>query len=266
MAQISPRVLAAFLAVASVSSLRGDQKKLTLDQRLELLRSLTSEYATVKAPLPRSKKPLEFNSDGTYDKDQWLAVGKQLGPAGRVGDLVQITHVSIEKDSILFEINHGMKSQGSWKDHVQVGIGGTTQPISRSDANAPAGTNIVLKFPEPIGELTSAEVKKILAPVLDFEKHSATENYADTLPPEIKQAIAEKKPIEGMDKDQVLLAMGRPLRKSRETKDGVDFEDWIYGQPPGRVTFVTFSGPKVVKIKETYAGLGGTIAETPKQP
>jgi len=29
---------------------------------------------------------------------------------------------------------------------------------------------------------------------------------------------------------------------------------------------VTFSGPKVVKIKETYAGLGGTIAETPKQP
>jgi outer membrane protein assembly factor BamE (lipoprotein component of BamABCDE complex) len=79
-------------------------------------------------------------------------------------------------------------------------------------------------------------------------------------------AIAEKKPIEGMDRDQVLLAMGRPLRKSRESKDGVDYEDWIYGQPPGRVTFVTFSGPKVVKIKETYAGLGGTIAETPKQP
>ena len=81
-----------------------------------------------------------------------------------------------------------------------------------------------------------------------------------------KTARAEKKAIEGMDKDQVLLALGRPLRKSRENKDGVDFEDWIYGQPPGRVTFVTFSGPKVVKIKETYAGLGGTIAETPKQP
>jgi outer membrane protein assembly factor BamE (lipoprotein component of BamABCDE complex) len=102
--------------------------------------------------------------------------------------------------------------------------------------------------------------------VLDFEKHTATENYADTLPPEVKQAVAAKKAIEGMDRDQVLLAMGRPLRKSRESKDGVDYEDWIYGQPPGRVTFVTFSGPKVVKIKETYAGLGGSIAETPKQP
>jgi hypothetical protein len=261
--RISPRVLAAFIAVAS---LRGDQKKLTLDQKVELLRGLTSEYATVKFPLPRSKKALEFNADGSFDKDKWTEASRAMGPAGRVGDLVQITHVSIEKDNILFEINHGMRNQSSWKDHVQVGIGGATQPISRSDANAPAGTNIVLKFPGDIGEITSADVKKILAPVLDFEKHSATENYADTLPPEVKQAIAEKKPIEGMDRDQVLLALGRPLRKSRENKDGVDLEDWIYGQPPGRVTFVTFAGPKVVKIKETYAGLGGSIAETPKQP
>ena len=264
MAGISGRVLAAFIAVAS---LRADQKKLTSDQRIELLRGLTSEYATVKAPLPKSKKPLEFNSDGTYDKDQWTEAGKKLGPAARIGDLIQVTHISIEKDNILFEINNGIKHSGSWKDHVQIGIGGSTQPISgRSDANAPGGTYIVLKFPEAIGELTSSEVKKILAPVLDFEKHSATENYVDTLPPEVKQAIAEKKPIEGMDKDQVLLALGRPLRKSRESKDGVDFEDWIYGTPPGRVTFVTFSGPKVVKIKETYAGLGGTIAEPPKEP
>ena len=258
------RVLAAFLALASFTY--GDSKKLTLDQKVELLRGLTSEYATVKFPLPRSRKPLEFNSDGTFDKDRWAAVAREMGPAGRIGDLVQITHVSIEKEFILFEINHGMKNQSSWKDHVQVGIGGGTAPISRSDANAPAGTNFVLKFPDSIGEITAAEVKKMLAPILDFEKHSATENYVDTLPPEIKAAIAEKKPIEGMDRDQVLLALGRPLRKSRENKDGVDLEDWIYGQPPGRVTFVTFAGPKVSKIKETYAGLGGSIAETPKQP
>jgi hypothetical protein len=263
MARISPRVLAAFIAVAS---LKGDQKKLTMDQRVELLRGLNSEYATVRSPLPRSKKPLEFNSDSTWDKEQWLAVGKQMGPAARIGDLVQITHVSIESDRILFEINNGLKNSGSWKDHVQVGIGGGMAPLSRSDANAPGGTNIVLKFPEAIGEVTSADIKKILAPVLDFEKHSATENYADTLPPEVKVAIAEKKPIPGMDRDQVLLALGRPLHKTRENKDGVDYEDWIYGQPPGRVTFVTFAGPKVVRIKETYAGLGGSIAETPKEP
>jgi len=74
---------------------------------------------------------------------------------------------------------------------------------------------------------------------------------------------AAKKAIEGMDHDQVLLAMGRPVRKTRETKDGVDLEDWIYGMPPGKITFVTFQGNKVVKVKDTYAGLGGTTVDAP---
>jgi hypothetical protein len=30
------------------------------------------------------------------------------------------------------------------------------------------------------------------------------------------------------------------------------------------VTFVTFAGDKVIRVKETYAGLGGSIAEVPK--
>jgi hypothetical protein len=54
----------------------------------------------------------------------------------------------------------------------------------------------------------------------------------------------------------VVLALGLPVRKIRETKDGVELEDWIYGAPPGKITFVTFDGNKVVKVKEAYAGLG----------
>lgn len=261
MANVSPRVLLAFVAVASMN---GDQKKLTLDQRVEIMRGLTAEYATVKVAIPRSKKPLEVNSDGTYDKQKWIDAGKELGPAGRVGDLVKVTHVEIDKDSIILEINGGLRRTGSWKDHVSVGMGGATQPIARPQNNAPGGTTIALKFDGTIGEVTSSEVKKMLAPVLDFDKHSATETYAETLPPEVKKAIEDKKPLEGMDRDQVIMALGRPVRKSRESKDGVEYEDWIYGTPPGRVTFVTFSGAKVVRIKETYAGLGGTIADPPK--
>src|SRR5712692_6196541 len=261
---ISARVLVAFVAVAS---LHADSKKLTLDQRVEIMRGLTAEYATVKAPLPRSKKLLEFDaSNGTWDKKKWEEAGRELGPAARVGDLVQVTHVEIDKDRIVLEINNGMKGKGKWTDHIQVGIGASTSPISQRATNAPSGTTIAVLFDGPIGEMTAAEMKKLLTPVLDFEKHSATENYVDTLPPEIKQAIEQKKPVEGMDRDQVLLALGKPVHKTRESKDGVDYEDWIYGQPPGRMTFVTFSGAKVVRVKETYAGLGGTVAETPKQP
>ena len=104
--------------------------------------------------------------------------------------------------------------------------------------------------------LTSEEVKKILAPVLDFDKRSATKLYSETLPPEVQKAIAEKRALEGMNRDEVLLALGHPDHKYRETKDGVDLEDWIFGTPPGKITFVTFNGSKVVKVKEQYAGLG----------
>src|SRR5579885_153699 len=262
MAEISPRVLLAFVAVAS---LNADQKKLTLDQRIELMRGLTSEYATVKVALPKSKKPLDVHTDGTYDKQQWADAMKELGPAGRVGDLVQITHIDIEKDAIIFQINGGTRGKGSWKDHVQIGMGGATRPINNGPAtNAPGGTNVALRFGEPIGELTSAEVKKMMKPVLDFDKQTVTEQAVDQLTPEVKKAVEERRVIEGMTRDEVIMAIGKPVRKTRESKDGVDFEDWIYGQPPGKVMFVTFSSAKVVKVKETYAGLGGTIAETPK--
>src|SRR5438552_695293 len=43
-------------------------KKLTDEDRVELLRGLTAEFATVKSFLPRSKKPLPFESNGTWDK------------------------------------------------------------------------------------------------------------------------------------------------------------------------------------------------------
>jgi hypothetical protein len=108
--------------------------------------------------------------------------------------------------------------------------------------------------------LKAAEIKKMLAPIFDFEKRSATELYSETLPPEIQEAIKENKARVGMNRDQVLLAMGRPEHRQRETKDGMELEDWIFGKPPGKITFVTFHGSKVVNVKESYAGLGGEAA------
>jgi hypothetical protein len=259
--------LVATAALAALPMLRGDSKKLAEDQHIELVRGLTAEWATVKAYVPRAKKPLDFDASGTWDKDKWQDVGRELGPVGKVGEMIQVTHVSIEKDTVVLELNHGTKGTGHWYDHVQVGLGGATNPINQNGQQnvASNGTNIAVRFNKGIGDVTSADIKNMLKPVLDFDKHTVTENYMDTLPPEIKQAVKEKRAIEGMDRDQVLLALGRPIRKSRETKDGEEVEDWIYGEPPGRIMFVTFAANKVVHIKETYAGLGGSIAETPKQ-
>jgi hypothetical protein len=259
-----PNRLIAIVAAGAwmLSPALANEKKLTEDDRIEILRGLMAEYATVKSYLPRSKKPLPFQSDGHFDKAKWEEMCRELGPAARVGDLVQITHVSIESDRILLEINNGFKKKGHWYDHVEVGMGRTTGPISQQgDANAPAGTYIALMFDKHVPPVKSADIKKMLLPVLDFEKHSATENYLDKLPEPIQKAIKANKAIEGMDREQVLLALGRPRHKERgQNKDGVDSEDWIYGQPPGKITFITFNGDKVVRVKEAYADIGGSTA------
>jgi hypothetical protein len=237
-------------------------EKLTFEDRVELTRGLMAEYGTVKVLLPRSRKALEFNSDGTYDKKGWSEIAKESGPAARNGDLVQITKITLEHDRILFEINGGFKGGRKWYQGVQVGVGGSTAPVStNNDSNAPGGTSIALLFHKPLEPIKASEVKKMLATVIDFEKHSVTEVYSETLPPEVQKAIKEKRVTEGMNHEQVVMALGRPTLHEREVKDGMELEDWIYGKAPGKITFVTFNGDKVIKVKDAYAGLGTQVQD-----
>jgi hypothetical protein len=184
-----------------------------------------------------------------------------------MGDLIQITKVDLGSDRIILQLNGGFKGGQHWYNGVSIGMGPSSSPsqvpVGNSDANAPGGTTIEVLFHKPLEPMKATEVKKMLAVVLDFDPHSATELFADTLPPETKKAIADKHVIEGMTHDQVVLAMGRTARKSRESKDGLDTEDWVYGNAPGKITFVTFSGDKVIKVKEMYAGLGTEVQSTP---
>jgi len=225
---------------------------------MEIERGLDAEFATLKVSLPKAKHALVFHSNGTYDKGAWEEVMREYGPAARVGDEIQITRVEIESSKILLEINGGTKS-GHWYDHVQVGMGGNTSPVNTNQNGKPAnGSHLAIVFPGSVPSLKAAEIRQMLSPIFDFEKHSASEQYMDKLPEPVQKAIKEQRAIEGMDKDQVLLALGKPRNKSRETnKDGDEIEDWIYGDPPGKVTFVTFDEGKVVKIQESYANIGG---------
>src|ERR1039457_399206 len=89
--------------------------KLTWEDRVELTRGLTAEYATVKALLPRSHKPLEFDATSGYDKKQWTEIARESGPAARSGDLVQITKVDIDHDRLVLHTNAGYKGRTQWE-------------------------------------------------------------------------------------------------------------------------------------------------------
>jgi hypothetical protein len=263
------RLLGRLVALAVVGCLSAlpasaSEPGISDEDRVEILRGLSAEYAKAKVVLPRCSHELPVDTSGQWDKEKWAELSKgQLGPAARVGDMIQITKVTFDSQKIVLEINGGQKK--SWRNHVQIGMGGNTQPIAHSDANAPGGTYIALEFHKPLPPLRTADIKKMLAPVFDFDKTSVTQNLIDTLPPEQQKAVKENRVIVGMDRDAVLLAVGRPRLKSREVDDeGLETEDWVYGDAPGKITFVTFANSKVIKVKEAYADLGGTTA--PSQP
>jgi len=104
-------------------------------------------------------------------------------------------------------------------------------------------------------------VKALLDPIIDFGVKTSGEAYAGSLPPFLKNAIAQHDVLVGMDRRMVLAAMGAPLSKLRELEPGsVDkhYEEWLYGQVPQTVRFVRFVGDRVVQVR--VAELGKAIA------
>jgi len=251
------------LVMVLVAQGAARDEPLSREDRIELTREMTSEYAAAKDILPRSRDALPLDIEGVKDEDSWDKAYNKWGAAAQVGDLVQVTKIEFDNKRIILEINGGFKGGKKWWQRIQV----TAGPMSSSSVSpnqqtaSPVGTKLSLVFPEELPRLDTAQLKGYLSPIMDFEQRTASEQYVETLPEPIQAAIKEERAVEGMNRDTVMLAMGRPLRKVRETnEDGVEIEDWVYGEPPGVVTFVTFEGDEVVEVREMYAGVGGTVA------
>jgi len=229
-------------------------KPVALDQggRINLIRGLSSEVAVAKLALPRGKHGVYLDSHGKLDQAKAMQELRENGPAVNAGTPIEITKVDFKADSLTFEINGGGKNGRHWYQHIEIGMGTSTQPIAPQDPNQAMvyGSYVTVKFPGRVPELTVAETKQLLAPVLDFERHSPTVLYSPSVPPKVKAAIKNHEVLVGMDHDAVLSAKGPPDRKVREDQpDGSEKEDWIYGLPP-HVLYVTFDGDTVVRVKQ----------------
>jgi hypothetical protein len=181
------------------------------------------------------------------------------GAAINSGDNVQITKLDFHEHTIAVDINGGGRGKKNWKDHVQIGMGGIpTMSTSQTPENGPpgvrpgTGSTIYLEFTKPVPDLTPDELKQILAPFLDFSRQrSASVHWTDSLPPEMRKAIQDRRPAVGMDREEVIAAIGKPEHKVRERDaEGNEIEDWIYGQPPSKTVFVRFQGDRVTSVRQ----------------
>jgi hypothetical protein len=62
----------------------------------------------------------------------------------------------------------------------------------------------------------------------------------------------------------VIYAKGRPPKKLREAADQVEYEEWIYGEPPQDVDFVRFVGEEVARV-ETMKVNGEKVVRTERE-
>ncbi len=229
-----------------------------------ILRSVDGEFARLVTSLPGGKKGFHFRAGEPIDQNALHKAIQSSGAALNTGDNVQITRLEFQGREIQIDLNGGGRKQGSWKDHVQMQIGlpsetvGTSSQTTRTDLllglrrflRKKTGATLFLDFDRTLPDMTPDQVKQYLSAVLDFSKQrSAAVQYSETLPPEVQAAITEKRAAVGMDRDEVIAALGRPERKVREREeDGSETEDWIYGHPPARTIFVRFTGDKVSKV------------------
>jgi hypothetical protein len=219
------------------------------DNHIQLIRGLLREVAVNKVPLPRGKKGVRVNPQGKLDKADADSQLNANGMAIKAGMPVEISKITFKAKEIVFEINGGGKKSSKWYQHIEIGIGGPTAPISQQPPPLAYGSWVTLAFPGKVPNLSVEQVKQALGNVLDFTRHSPTALYSPDVPPKIKEAIKNHQVIVGMDRDAVLSSKGSPDRRVREVRDGVEQEDWIYGSPP-HVLFVTFDGDSVIAVHQ----------------
>lgn len=244
------------LLLVPVLAAAGDSN-LTELQRQQIIRVFLAEHPFVHRALPRGKAGVRIENGKITPSE--AEMGQRVAEFGSVadpGDRARITAVRFDHHNIVFEINGGpAKRKKTLANHLSVGVNGIEPRVAPSqpgDGEYPdaSGSSVLLVLQGDVASLTTDQIKQMLAPVLDFKAVNQTEAYEKSLPPILAQAVKTHHALVGMDKDMVIYTLGRPPRRIRETKDGHEYEEWIYGTPPHDVEFIRFLGETVVSIED----------------
>jgi hypothetical protein len=246
-----------------ISPTHVDLPKQELDPktRLMLIRELISEQGFAMRPFPRGHKGLTLNANGNLEPAgvAYLNMVVDSGLSAKPGQRLTITDLRVDKSKIILDLNGGPDAKHRFLRHVQIGAGGTmddpdVDPSMLNQSGDPAGARLTLSFQNFVPQVTSQQVKALLAPMISFDVKTPVQAFTDTLPPALKDAILNHDVWVGMSLDMVMFAKGQPRIKSHEMEGQMPVDIWIYGLTPDPVTFVRINGNRVIHVEIAKVG------------
>src|ERR1700691_2304916 len=244
------------LTTVQPTSVALDTKPLTERTRQQLIRTFQADEAFAVRPLPLGTKGIVLHANGPLNPSgqAYAQELEKYGISSKPGDRVVISKFEVKPDRIIFEFNDGPEKHHHIMQHIEVGGMGGMAPLAQDDGHVPVGSRMTLVFNKFVPEMTAAEVRKLIIPMIDFSLKTPVEAFADTLPPKLKGAVLNHEVLVGMNREMVLKAVGQPDQKVREMDGQMPFEEWIYGQPPHEVQFVRFNGNRVIRLEIADVG------------
>ncbi|QMV17475.1 DUF2845 domain-containing protein [Granulicella sp. 5B5] len=223
--------------------------------RQDLIRNLEAEQGFAHRELPLGAGlTLIANGNMSPSKEAYKQMLYEKGISAGLGDRMVISALHFKPDSIVIDFNGGPYAKHRFLSHVYL----NDTPLAIEGPIA-TGCRVTLVFEGGVPQISAAEVKALLQPLVDFKARSAVEAYTDTLTPQVRSAVEQHEVLVGMDRRMVLAALGPPLTKHREHVDPNDdasavYEEWIYGQMPQPIQFVRFRGGRVVRLEIAAIG------------
>ena len=236
------------------------KSELDAKTRLLLIRALLQEQGFAMRPFPRGHKGLTLEANGKLEPagTGYLNMVISDGLSAKPGSRLVITNITFDRSKIVFDLNGGPDAKHRFLRHVQVSAGPMGDPdVDPTIANAagdPVGSRLTLTFADHVPELTPAQVKALLAPLISFDVKTPIQAFTDTLPKPLKDAILSHHVLVGMTTEMVLYARGQPVTKSHEMDGQMPIDIWIYGIPPEDVTFVRINGNRVIRLELAKVG------------
>jgi len=235
--------------------------------RYEIIRDFEMQLVYARTAFPMGSKGIQLKDGATTPSGQELQQVLALwGPSIKPGDPAHISYVRIKDDHIHFDLNGGPIHRRKWYQHIQIsGSSGAPVPLSKDEeVQNPHGSFLDVYFDKYVPEMSAAQLRQLLLPVLDFNAKSKEEAYLDTVPQKVKEAIQANHVLVGMNTEMVLHAVGKAPKKVRERDGDAEYEEWIYGDPPRDVDFVRIVGDEVVRVETMKVG-GQKILRTERE-